>query len=178
MKIKYLTPGVVLLLLCLSGHAQKNPRLPNPNVTREYDRFRDETTVRFKAGYIRNAEPRMTLDLLAQLSGQSGALSNPFIALVFISDSKDWEFLRGDNTLRVIIDEGKPKVLGELKRVDSRVIHGGVVESLMLLVKPEVIEELSKARKVEMKISLSEFELTAGQIAGLDDFLSTVRAKP
>lgn len=173
MKSLFLIP--CLLILSAPAYSQINPRLPNPNVTRDYDRFKDETTIRFRGGDVAIATPRLMLNLFVSFKGVEIPRIAPSVGLILTSTSEDWQFLRSQNVLRAILDNGKPITLGDMKRSLGTVYRGGVIEHLTLEVPLKTIIQLSQAKKVEMQVAQTELQLSPEQISGLKDFVHALQ---
>lgn len=171
---------LLLLILCLAfafavPAQTKNPRLPNADVTVRYDRFKDTTTIRYAGGFLKDVVPRMSFDVFAFANGQDVSRVDA-VALVLTSDSDDWVFLRSANVLRVIIDDGKPLDLGEMKR-QGEVYKGKVIETLSLRIPFATFKKVAQASKVEMQVSRTEFQLSSAHIMGLHDFLFAIEGE-
>ena len=179
----------LLLSLALAVAFSGQTRNPNLNIETSYDRFDDITIVTLKENlipggivnlgggsvYVPHNTDYHTADFHIMGAIQGRDLNKaPFtFTLSIVSVSTEWRYLRGPNTLRLIINGDRRLTLGEMKRV-SEVAKGGKVIELMTIenFSFSTIEDLAKAKKIEMQLGLDEFEMKGSQISDIQDWIS------
>lgn len=175
--------ALFLALTCLVSTLPQEPRkaadVPNPSITIKYDRFADTTTVTVVARLPPNTKfDAVMFGVGAVVKGEDLSQNVPTASSIVVSSrSKDWVFLTTGTVLRMILDGKERLLIGEMKRSPGEVLKTGrgVIEQLSLRVPFSLIEQMSKASKLEMQVGLEEFELTRSQ---LDDLRQWVRQFP
>jgi hypothetical protein len=143
-----------------------------------YDKFKDETTVKFKrlplTGGMRLAMSAEMIYLMGAFQFKGQKMSEPATTayLGFLSESKDWVFLR-DQHLIVLVD-GERIDLGDAER-DSDIRIGEVKELLVFDVPAETLSKIANGDKVEMQLGSREFKLKDNARAALRDLAERMR---
>lgn len=137
----------------------------------DYDRFKDITTVRLTESLMPDRPGYVLLTVLGTLKGKEIKGPPDHVALIITSVTPDWYFLRSQNILRVIQDEER-YTLGEMKRDNSEVLRGQVLEQLVLEVPFSAIKKLAKAKKIEIQVGPYESEINPSAIDNLKEWLS------
>ena len=171
----------------------------NSKILAKYDRFSDTTSVSVDvilgvAGLIDlgggsvyappGADLRsLVLTVNGLITGTNLQKANPSVSLSFVSQSTEWRYLTGPNTLRVILDGHERIFVGDMKRTYDKVLDGRhVVEQLAMVDVPfSILEKLSRASKIEMQLASDEFELKPNQINDLKDWVNhfpAAKSKP
>lgn len=169
-------PLILALLIALSFsavQAQKlNPRIPNINIKERYDRFSDITSVTLLIKVIDDGPRTLELAVHGAAKGKDTTTATPRVVLLVTSISADWLYLRSPNLCQAILDGETRVTLGDMKRINSEVrTRGrGVIEQLELEVPFSVLEKLSKATKLEMRIGSDEFVMSDGQLSDIREW--------
>lgn len=140
-------------------------------ISSDYDRFRDITTVRLTESLMPDRPGYVLLSVLGTVKGPKVSGPPDQIVIVITSVTDDWYFLRSQNILRVIQDEDR-YTLGEMKRENSEVLRGKVLEQLVLEVPLSAIKRLVKATKLEIQVGPYESEIKPAAIENLKEWLS------
>lgn len=146
-------------------------RSANPDVRTKYDRFADETSVVGALGPLDGAIPSMRMVLLTSFKGHKPVSSEPSITIVLTSRSSDWEFLKATPILKCILNDSDRLTLGEMKRVGSEVVRGGVIEQLAVELPLKTMQQLATANTVEMQVWRTEFKLSKNQQETIKDYI-------
>jgi hypothetical protein len=161
----------------------------------KYDRFKDYTVVACKPFDLLTTGEKMAVAFASGLGrgpyGRGPAITfpsrfelsaafgfkgtklndDPKFALIFITGSADWRFLK-DHSLYALVD-GERFELGEGKH-DGDVHYGGVTEELIFELTRSQFEVLATGRSVEIQLGGFERKLKSGNIERLSILLSLV----
>lgn len=143
---------ILSLLLAVPIVAQES------HVIKEYDRFEDRTKYWTTRSTVSHG-----LDLMAHFSfkGQGAGHEISGFYLIFVSTAPDWRYLK-DSRLYCLIDNERVD-LGSAKARDNDVRAGyssvEVKEILMYPVKFHVLQKLSLAKRVDVRLGRTEFHL-------------------
>jgi hypothetical protein len=177
----------VILFLLIAGLSQSvNKESDGPHIQERYDRFSDLTSIVLDipiirgyvdlgggSVYVEKGSPRhLYLTVIGIFEGTDVAKAIPRVSLIVDSRSANWMYLRGPTLLQVIMDGTKRATLGEMKRYNASVVReGGVEEQLRLDVPFAVVEHLSKAHTLEVRVGSDEFVLSRPQLSDLGEWI-------
>ena len=146
----------------------------------KYDKFKDQTTVRFKrvpiTGTTRRVFAGETLYLVGAFAFPGSELKAPVDTayLGFLSESKDWIYLRDQHLIALV--DGQRVDLGTAETGDSDVRLGGVTELLAFRVSHEMLLKVANGSKVEMQLGSREFKLKDNHLYALQDLANRMRS--
>lgn len=163
------------MVLSLLAEVERNAKTQAKTyeITYEYDRFKNLTTVQVEAGQT-----------VAGLHFGVGYLSSGYLLskpnhffLRFDSHSRDWRFLdESSRDLNVLVD-GKPIRLGVMERIKDRINTNrygvSVNERLLILVPYEQFFRFAQGKVLEMQLGGSEFKFSDKQIQALQDLMGS-----
>jgi hypothetical protein len=152
----------------------------NKKIESEYDKFRDETTVRLTYLSPLPSIGPVRLYIIPSFHYPGKIVKTPeFVVFWFQSSSSDWQFLH-DRELLAIVD-GERIDLGEALRVEGTVNSSrsgrysssvSVSEMLGLKIPLETFLRIIKAKVVEMRLGNVGFKLADDHLEALKDFAS------
>ena len=126
---------------------------PPPAVTREYDRFEDQTVTKTR---------ELSLDGLLDFWAYAirpGKLTSPpdFVYFLFTSTSTGWTYLHSHDV--IFLADGK-QIRASWTNHQGAVVRAGVVETVSAQVSFTDLALLAKASLVELRLGIDEFVLT------------------
>lgn len=136
----------------------------------KYDKFKDITSVNI---ILKLNQHYSNLSIGAFFLYKGSQVETPsHLTLRFVSNSKDWKYLR--NSKIIFLVDGKRIDLGEMKR-DGRVGSGYVLEFLTKIISTDTFLEIINGSDVEGKLFTTEFKLTEEQLEAFRDFASRMQ---
>jgi hypothetical protein len=138
-------------------------------VNTEYDRFKDETTIKLEKTRVAGTGDDDALYVLVSATFRGTkplAESAPMLSFFSASPSRHFEY---DRELIFLID-GRRVRAGTMLLVDFK--EGA--EWIMAPLQIETLAQLARAKKIEGKVGDREFILTAKQIEALRAFLARI----
>lgn len=156
---------LVLALAAASGPyvgevSNQEELLEKGGVLKEYDRFKDTTTITAASKY--RQKPLKT-SFIVSANGK-GPVKDDIVILTAHSTSPDWQYLRC-HQLDFLVD-GEPFSPGETKHT-GRVGRGYVSEHVTARMSWDAFVKLSAAKKVEGRLCRTEFHLTPEDLANM-----------
>src|SRR2546430_8919599 len=166
------TEPMVLSLLAEVEH-NANLKAKTYEITYDYDRFKDLTTVRVDVG-----QALLGLELIVGYSASGYLPTKPdHFFFVFDSYSRDWRFLEERNRELNLLVDGQPLQLWVMERVKDKIntsTYGlSVNERLFMTVPYEAFVRIAHAKLIEMQLASSEFRLSDKQTQVLRDLLTS-----
>ena len=163
------------MVLSLLAEVERNASMKAKTyeITYDYDRFKNQTTVQVEAG-----QTLLGLYLgTGYLSSGSLPRKPDYFFLRFDSSSRDWRFLdESSRDLNLLID-GQPIRFGAMDRIKDRINTNtyavSVNERLLILVPFEQYIRIAQAKVIEVQLGRAEFRLTDKQIQALREVLSS-----
>jgi len=140
----------------------------------DYDKFSDRTVLSLT---LPLSQVKGDLDLQFMTGWKGKDVSKEkmfsFVRLSFISQSKNWKYLKGSKRLTFLID-GNRLSMGELKH-KSNTKGPGVTEYLSKSLKIPVFLKIIAAKKVETQLGITEFVLSEEQLEAIRHFASMMK---
>jgi len=141
------------------------------DVERKYDRFTKKTTVSTKPVASLFMKDRPFLCLTAEFKDKPS-----YFHIMFITEQDDWEYLSCHMTY--ILADDLPVKTSDATHEGS-VQSGSVIEFIMInLIPLKSLDQLCKAKKIEVKICNDVFELDDEEKQDLKDFKALLNEKP
>lgn len=145
----------------------------------KYDKFKDTTTVQFKRLPLTGSSRRVlggeTLYLVGAFRFSGLKLTAPveYAYLGFLSESRDWVYLRDQHLIALV--DGNRIDLGKAER-DSAVWWGGAVSELLAFrLSYETLLKVANGSEVEMQLGSREFKLKDNHIYALRDLAGRMK---
>ncbi len=177
----------------VNAQSPKQPRQfkHKGDIVSEFDKFKNETTIRLKPYFIAPAkglgDPRSGLSLIAGFTHEGEQLTDKLkqvsLGLRFHAEYKAFDQLDMPHLLAII--DGERVDLGEMKMVDVTVgaskgflSSGNVMytELAAVVVPKEMLKKLADAKAVEMQAGRRvEFKLKEGHLEALRDLASRMQ---
>ena len=166
-----------IMIIAITANAQSGEKAKEsnrPNVRSEYDRSKDQTVVTINPERV---STMVTGEFF--MSAQAvypGKKVSEKVQCVFwlIAHTDDGKLLRGDTTLRVVID-GEKISYGKMEQADSADTAEGVREILVIKLTRAQFEKLANASQVEMQVGSLEFKFRKSELADLKAFVALIK---
>ena len=179
MKLK--TILAILFSICAVLPVAQGQNMPADStggqIERKYDRFKDQTTVRLKALFIRQiARPREELSLSVEAIYKGEQPERPKdVRLIFESVAE--RYLYYDKAEALFIVDGKRIDAGAADMMNAFPSPNLVKVTLALTLPFDTFIEITNGKKVELKLGPTELRLPEKDIAALREFAISVGNK-
>lgn len=162
---------LVLLLLC-------SPQSPEPNVSKEYDRFKNTTTLSTPYEFIRfdaaaNREIRsVQMRWITSYRGQVLKESPRLVTVGFSFISYEWQFIRSTQPSFIILVDGKKILDGNVSHIASDPKTGYVSEIYAAQIDLSLAKQIAEAKVAEIQIGTVELSVTPNAQSSLRELLT------
>ena|ERR1044071_1536200 len=149
--LKSLSSAVVLLLIALTANAQR--------LTTTYDRFEDRTTVNTPDQTVQSSNrpgELLTITAFFTCPGRAGNVIDQFGLYLILTGRQTSDIT---NTRLNILLDGKRTVLARATDREARFEDKITAEFLAFAIPLPLLKQIAHAKKIEMRLGVSEFRL-------------------
>lgn len=143
-----------------------------PKVSKEYDKFKKKTTVEVEEMQLQGrkyAPPEFEVSFHSIFDGATWS-TRPSMSMVVVSHDDAWRFLDTDRTLYLVIDGKDPVEIhepyysGDVSKIRT---DNFCYEYMSWTIPESLFDDMKRAKKIECKVSIVEFDLPTEAPAAL-----------